>query len=239
MMRSLVALSIALAGCAADASSRTPPLDPAAFVEARTRIEAWQRASAGERTEKIALRVDAPYMPAAMTARGAVAVRPPEALRMILLGPGGTTAMDLWSKGDRYRFAIPALDRTMRGDASTSAEQKRGLPVDFLRWWMLRPLGGRLLAARRDGATLEVLLADGDRVTEARLEPSGKLSAHRRWWTERDGLVDEEWLEAAGPGCSRVTYRQRSTSIEVEATCESRRDGASEAAFEEPKEASP
>ena len=32
------------------------------------------------------------------------------ALRMILLGPGGTTALDLWSRGDRFRFAIPALD---------------------------------------------------------------------------------------------------------------------------------
>jgi hypothetical protein len=236
MLRAVV--SLALVGCAAEAP-RGPVLDPTAFVEAKKKIAAIQKDATGDRTEKIALRIEAPYMPAAMTARGAVAIRPPEALRLIMLGPGGTTAMDLWSSGERYRFSIPALDRTLEGDAKTPAAERRGLPVDFLRWWMLRPFAGRLLAARRDGTALEVLIEDGDRVTDARFEASGRVTAHRRWWTAADGVIDEEWLEATGTGCAKVSYRQKSTQLSVEATCESRRAGARDDAFVEPRGKAP
>lgn len=226
-------LSFALAGCAADRVG-APPLDPSAFIEARDRLASISRSVPVERTEKISLTIEAPYLPADIRARGAVAVRTPDSLRMILLGPGGTTAMDLWSHGERFRFAIPALERTIVGDASTPLEKKRGLPVDFLRWWMLRPLGGKLLAARRVGDDLEILLDDDGRVTTATLKDDGQVMAHRRWWSEGRGVVDEEWLEATGLGCATVRYRQRSTSISVVAVCESRREGASARAFEEP-----
>jgi hypothetical protein len=235
MIGRVAALSFALLGCAAEATV-PDALDPTAFVEARRRLSALTADVGGERTEKVSLTIDAPYLPAGISARGAVAVRAPDSLRMILLGPGGTTAMDLWSKGDRFRFSIPAVERTIVGDARTPLEQKRGLPVDFLRWWMLRPLGGRLLAARRQGADLEVLLDDAGRVTTALLKPDGRIVAHRRWWSEGRGVVDEEWLEASGLGCGTVRYRQKSTGISVVAVCESRRAGASARAFEEPKE---
>lgn len=236
-MKTLAAalLSFALAGCAVEKAG-PPALDPAAFVEARARLASLTRDIPAERTEKISLTIEAPYIPAGISARGAVAVRAPDSLRMILLGPGGTTAMDLWSRGERFRFAVPAIDRTIVGDAGTPMEEKRGLPVDFLRWWMLRPLGGRLLAARRVGGDLEVLLDDGGRVTTATLKDDGTVLAHRRWWSDERGVVDEEWLEATGLGCATVRYRQKSTSLSVVAVCESRRDGASAKAFEEPKE---
>ena len=49
-----------------------------------------------------------------LQARGAVAMDPAAGdLRMILLGPGGATAIDLWMHGDAYRFVVPALDRTL------------------------------------------------------------------------------------------------------------------------------
>ncbi len=236
-----VTVCLTLAGCGGAATGSQPP-DAAAFVEAGARIEAFRAAGRPERTETVSLQIDAPYMPASVTARGAVAIRPPASLRMILIGPGGTTALDLWSHGDRYRFAIPALDRTLAGDAATPATERKGLPVDFLRWWMLRPLGGRLLAARREGAELVAVLADGDRITEARLLEGGRLRAHRTWWggdASRPEAIDEEWLEASGPGCAHVVYRQRSTSLTVEARCEGRRDGAKAAAFVEPREEAP
>lgn len=80
--------------------------------------------------------------------RGALVVRPGQALRMILLGPGGTTAMDVWISGDRFRAAIPALDRVVRGDASTPRSTLRGLPIDLLRRWLVAPFGGTLVHAR-------------------------------------------------------------------------------------------
>lgn len=81
--------------------------------------------------------------------RGALVVRPGQALRMILLGPGGTTAMDVWIGGPRFRAAIPALDRIVRGDETTPRATMRGLPIDLLRRWLVAPFGGRLVHARR------------------------------------------------------------------------------------------
>ncbi|MFI5297821.1 MAG: hypothetical protein ACHREM_06945 [Polyangiales bacterium] len=73
--------------------------------------------------------------------RGALAVRPGRALRMVLLGAGGMTAMDVWIDGDRFRAAIPALDRVVRGDATAAPETTRGLPIALLRDWMIAPFG--------------------------------------------------------------------------------------------------
>src|SRR5262249_34669470 len=41
-------------------------------------------------------------------ARGAVAVSPDHAARLILVGPAGATALDLWVTRDRFRFSIPS-----------------------------------------------------------------------------------------------------------------------------------
>lgn len=90
--------------------------------------------------------------------RGVVMVKPREALRMILLGPGGTTAMDVWIVAGRFRVAIPALDRVVRGDASTPREKMRGLPVDLLWRWLVDPFGGTIVTARKtDGGVLGFL----------------------------------------------------------------------------------
>lgn len=233
-----LALALGASGCAA-AASPEPPLDPAAFVEASERLAALREAASGQRTESVRLELDASYMPSPMTARGAVGVRPPDALRMILVGPGGATAMDLWMGGGRFRFEIPSLGRVLTGEPSSRPETRKGLPVDFLRWWMFEPLGGRLLAARKSGADLELLLDEPGRTTTATLRPDGSVSAHRRWLSQGDDgrfeAYEEEWLDATGVGCARATYRQRSTSLKVTAICESSRPTANPAAFEEPE----
>jgi hypothetical protein len=239
--RALVALALAGAalGCAGAPSAAPAPLDPRAFLEAKAAIASMRSARGETRTEVVALELDAPYLPATMQARGAVAIHPPDSFRMIMLGPGGTTALDLWSQGERFVFTIPPIDRTLRGDERTPASERRGLPIDFLRWWMLDPFGGRLLAARRSGDAIELVTEDRGRVTEARIEKSGAVTLHRLWWAGgadgRPTLLDEEWLEASGTGCANVVYEQRSTSLRVEVTCESVRDGVNATALEEPR----
>jgi len=225
-----------LVGCGA-ATGVAKPLDPAAFVEAGLRIREIREAGAAPRTENVKLSLDAPYLASALAARGAVAKRPPDALRMILLGPGGTTAMDLWVVGERFQFAIPAADRIVTGDLSAPASTRRGLPVDFLRWWLLDPLGGELLAARREKGALVILLREASRTTEATLFSDGRVSAHRVTFRDGEGaeIVDEEWVDASRLDCGTVHYKDRATSLDIVATCESTRPGVSARAFEPPR----
>lgn len=229
-------------GCSG-AHAAAPPLDPAAFLEAKSRLAALRTDAARERTQKLQLELDAPYLPSKVTARGAMALSPPDRLRMILLGPGGTTAMDLWLSGARFRFAIPAIDRVVRGDERTTERERRGLPVDFLRWWTLDALSGELSAARMHDGDLEVLLREPTRVTEATLKRDGSIAAHRTWFGEADAeghapQIEEEWVLAGpqkgGAGCRDAVYRQRSTRLAVNARCESERDGVSAPALVDP-----
>lgn len=214
-------------------------LDPEAFVAAKAKLAALREQVAAPRTESLSIELDAPYLPSAVRARGSVAVRPPDALRMILIGPGGTTAMDLWMAQGRFRFDVPALGRVLRGERSNQPETRKGLPVEFLRWWMFEPLGGRLMAARRTAeGDLEVLLDEPGRTTTAVLLESGAIRAHRRWvgpgGRGRFVAFEEEWLEATGVGCANATYRQKSTSLVVVARCQSTRPSVRDAALVEP-----
>lgn len=231
-----LALSLFSSSCVTgQGGTLVPRSDPAAFVEAARRIEALKIELAGDRTDTISLELDAPYLPSSVKARGAIAVRTPEQLRMIMLGPGGTTAMDLWMKGDRFRFSIPSLSREITGDARTPAEQKRGLPVDFLRAFMLDPLGGRLLAASKSGSGLRILLEDKDgKTSELTLLEGKALRLHRWWFSDARGIYEEEWIDASGFGCATATYRQKTTQLVVTARCEKSRPSLNEAALEEP-----
>jgi hypothetical protein len=145
---------------------------------------------------------------------------------MILLGPGGTTALDLWMEGDRFRFAVPAIDLRRRGDLGAPPEDRRGLPVDFLAFWLRRPAGGHLLWYGHEAATggqsaERFLLKDGAAVVDLRVRDDGRVSARRTTWSA-DGSrsLDEETVEADGLGCAAVRYHQRSTGLEVTVRCE-------------------
>ncbi len=140
-------------------------------------------------------------------ARGAVAVSPDRAARLVLLGPGGTTAIDLWVTPERFRVAIPALKLEKRGGADAS--EARGLPIGFLRWWFLSPLDGELVLARsnkheaafllRDGPATVTMRTDGQRFVAIRrehgrlegLEWSGRGLAPRAG--ARGRYIDGEW----------------------------------------------
>ncbi len=179
------------------------------------------------RTMRIALALREPITGRTLESRGALAMAPPESLRMILLGPGGTTSLDLWLHADQFRFAVPAIELMKRGDAHTPRAEMRGLPVDFLRWWLLRPTSGTLLwhVFRDTGAWF--VLRDGLAIVDLHIAPSGHVTARRTTWEVRSDepsrkrKVDEEQVEADGFGCGVVRYKQASTNLQVTVTCES------------------
>jgi hypothetical protein len=193
---------------------------------ARARLTELEQTSAGApHTLKIALKLREPYSGRLMEARGAVAIAPPDALRMVLLGPGGTTALDLWASGERYRFAVPALELLRRGDASTPRTAMRGLPVDFLRWWLLRPFAGTLLWHEREATADRFVLRDANATVDLRVEDSGAITARRTTFLaeaagEAPHQVDEETVHADSLRCGVVRYRQASTHLDIVVTCE-------------------
>lgn len=219
----LAALVISLPACA-PATAHPPALSSptlAAWRAARARLAAL-RAQVTPRTLRVALALREPRTGRVLEARGALAIAPPASLRMILLGPGGTTALDLWIQGDRYRFAVPAIDLLKRGDASSPREARRGLPVDFLRWWLLQPAEGRLLWASREASIDRLVLRDGEAVVDLRADDGGAVTARRTTWTSLPTrrLLDEETVDAERIGCGKVRYRQASTGLEVTVRCE-------------------
>lgn len=219
----LAAIALALSACA-PASSRSAALVPPTLAEwtaARARL-ASLRAQVVPRTLRVALALREPVTGRVLEARGALAIAPPASLRMILLGPGGTTALDLWIQGDSWRFAVPAIDLRKRGDASSPREARRGLPVDFLRWWLLRPAEGRLLWASREASTDHLVLRDGEAIVDLHATDSGAVTARRTTWTllPTRHQLDEETVDAERVGCGKVRYRQASTGLEVTVRCE-------------------
>lgn len=225
----VAALALAATSCAAplnDARGSSAPT-LASWQKARKRLAEirGEASGSGPRTMRLALTLREPRTGRTLEARGAVAVAPPEALRMILLGPGGTTALDLWVRGDRFRFAVPAIDLLRRGDATTPREAMRGLPVDFLRWWMLRPASGKLLWHVAQEGGDRFILRDGQATIDLFAAPGkGRVEARRTTWTSPAGeeprRIDEETIEADRMGCGAVRYRQASTGLAITVDCE-------------------
>jgi hypothetical protein len=157
--------------------------------------------------------------------RGAMAVAPGRAVRMILVGVAGATLLDAWVTPERWRIAVPPLDYVRRG----GADAPEALPVGFFRWWFFTPFEGTLFAAsvRPDGVLW--LLRRGDAVVELRAGPCGasgrRLEASRRSHgrTER---VEECRPDAAGQGGQSapgdvVRYADDSTGLRVDIQVES------------------
>jgi hypothetical protein len=231
----VIAASAMLAGCLVPPATASPALPDPTLQEwqrARRTLADLRAAAAAPRTRRIALTLREPRSGRVLSARGAVALLPPRALRMILLGPGGTTALDLWIDGDRYRFAVPAIDLQKLGDLRAPREERRGLPIDFLAFWLLRPASGRLLwhehahqhAHEIDGDRF--VIRDGAAVVDLVVSAGGRLEARRATWSAPGGdgapprLLDEETVSAGGLGCAEVRYHQRSTGLDVTVICE-------------------
>jgi hypothetical protein len=231
-------IAIALSACAPPIPRSAPLVPPtlAEWTAARARL-ASLRAQIVPRTLRVALALREPVTGRVLEARGALAVAPPDSLRMILLGPGGTTALDLWIQGERFRFAVPAIDLLKRGDASAPREARRGLPVDFLRWWLLHPADGRLLWASREASSDHLVLRDGEAIIDLHAADTGAVTARRTTWTllPTRHQIDEETVDAERLGCGKVRYHQASTGLEVTVRCEGEEPSApSPRAFVDP-----
>ena len=231
----MLALVALLVGCG------TAPVSPKPAGTERWQAARKELVSLRERLSparpyrmNVTLELQQKTLAARMRARGAVAVRPPDALRMLLLGPGGTTALDLWVCRDHFRFAIPAVDLVRRGDASTPATELRGWPAAFLRWGFVSPLEGRLLSFVDEAAGRRYVVRQGDQVTHLSVLEEDGLRVRRV------SKGDEESLESDGRACGKVVYEQKSTGIELRVKCEEIDEDAAlpERAFADPDDAS-
>jgi hypothetical protein len=172
-----------------------PNVDQAEWTLSRERLKRM-RSELPRRpyVERVQLAIVDPRTGKLYQARGAVAISPDRAARMILVGPGGTTAMDVWVTRDRYRLSIPALKIEKRGQRDLA--EAKGLPIGFLRWWFLSPLEGELVLARSNRAEAAFLLRDGPATVTMRTD-GARFIAIRRESGKLEGL---EW--ASGQGLS-------------------------------------
>jgi hypothetical protein len=200
-------LVLALGACTARPAV-PPDVSQPEWTQCRARLaEVRAREPARPYAERVRLSIRDPQTGHAYEARGAVAVSPARAVRMLLVGPGGSTALDVWVTRDQYRFAVPPIHLEKRGGASL--DDAKGLPIGMLRWWFLSPLEGRLLFARsspasdlagspesmfilRDGAATVAVRTDGKRFTAFRRE--GERVEEMEW--RGSGLSPEAGAQA-------------------------------------------
>lgn len=146
-----------------------------------------------------------------MSGRGVVAIQPPGSLRMVLLGPAGLTAMDLLIRDDTWRMSLPAWNKSFH-NGQTSEQETRSLPVAFLRWWLLTPLDGRLLAGWQTTVQSEWVLRSGDAVVDI-------IAAHGRLDVTRRGAVVERVLSDERR-CGHTRYENEDVGLTVDVQCE-------------------
>jgi len=211
------------AGCAKEPPPRAPIVSQADWTRARQDLAKMRSEVPNEPyVELIRVALREPRTGKVIEGRGAVAVDPRRAVRLVLLGPGGRTALDVWVTHDAWRFAVPALDMIRRGE---SDKPTYDVPVGFFRWWFLEPLDGRLLSIvppdRRDERVF--VLRDGNATVTLQHLPRRHYVAVRREVfsaaPSREMEVDRlEWVARRvqpGPG-DRAVYTQRSTGLQLE-----------------------
>ena len=218
----------ALVACAANAMTGCAPRLPAdSLLASTTTADEWtrvrQRLAASRAlelhrpfVEEITVAMREPHTGKVFQARGALAIDPHRAMRMILVGPGGGTALDVWVTDQKWRFVVPALSIQRTGTADP--ESSRGLPIGFFRWWMLHPLDGRLLAAwMKKEDPIYLLRNGGDTVLMRDHWGNGehRVVAMRREFGKTEEL---EWIGRAQvphPG-DRARYIDGASGLEVE-----------------------
>jgi hypothetical protein len=196
--------------------------------EARQRWEALgaELAPASARSVPVATTLRAPFLGAPVRARGAYAVRAPDGLRLQLVGPTGTLVLDVWAGGGDWRMA--SLGRVERKSAG---DERPGHPAAFLRWWLVRPLEGRLLYAGRfeGGDWLFGARSAGGASLQVRASADGhKLDVERR----SAGVLERVRAEGLPCGLARYEYPARGVSVDVR--CEGEPSEPSPRAFEDP-----
>jgi len=196
-----------------------------ALARARVDVEAaraWAAARPAVQEVRVTMRDGT--LGRAFDARGAVAVRRGEAMRMVLLGPGGATVLDAWVTPTRWRILVPPIGLARRGTCAARGPCDAAPPVAFFRAFFLAPFEGRVVAALPDGRAL--LRGDDGASLLARGVGSFRL--------DRLGADEHVEIDTAS---GRARYRRRSPALEVEVEPLAGADPAAEAdpaAFEDP-----
>jgi hypothetical protein len=218
--------------CSPPAPLQAPARAPAAVPAARSGVDqaTWQRlrdALANERASRptspwaagLRMTLHEPRSGQTVDGRGAIAVAPGRALRMILVGPAGMTTLDAWVTPERWRLDIPPAGRLRRGAADAPA----GLPVAFLRWLFFRPLEGTLFGGSQQGGRVRFLIRDGDAVLEVDVGSCdrGELAVTTRRSHGRSERLEECRAASVPTPGDRVRYRDEATGLGVELELES------------------
>lgn len=202
------------AACAPDRAPIAVALTTHEWATARAGIDEQKRLlPAKPYAETVRVVVNDPRTGHVIEARGVIAVSPGKAARMIVVGPGGMTALDLWVTPARFRFVVPALHLERRG--GTDAGDSLGLPVGMLRWWFVSPLAGRLLSAESDATSKRWTLKDHEAVVSLRV--SAERSRYRATRRERGRLeeIDTNAIVPAAGTHGRYVDHANHVTIDV------------------------
>jgi hypothetical protein len=156
----------------------------------------------------------------AVDGRGAIAVAPGRALRMVLVGAAGTTMLDAWMTPHKWRIAVPPANVVRRGD---DGKEPSELPVGFLRWSFFRPLEGTLVAGSPQVGGMLFVLRDDEAVLEVRVRPCdrGELTMTTRHAAGRTERLDECRASSTPRQGDWVRYEDQSSGLRVDLTLES------------------
>ena len=237
-------LALAPLGCAHADGAPTARVEPTLEQWTRSRVRLRSlRATAprGAYVARVAVAIYDPRSGRGFDGRGAVAVDPSRAMRMILVGPGGATALDAWVTSDRWRVSVPALELVRRGgggaDAEASDEVARGIPIGFFRWWFLAPLEGQLLAADLAPFTDWFLLKTGGAIVDLRARADGGALGLRLDATRRENAREERiaWSGGLAPRAGDHGVYVESSGLRVAVRVESVADeGPPQESFVDP-----
>jgi hypothetical protein len=209
----VLALATSALGCAEPTAPVRAP-SQLEWTAARARLDALRAAYPTKPfVEQVTVAFREPGTGKLFEGRGAVAVLPRQAMRMILVGPGGTTALDAWVTPTEWRFAVPPLKLVQRGGRDAPA----ALPIGFFRWWFLRPYDGRLLTL----VGRALVLDDGAGVVQLDDGVAGdarRLVARRRHGLTTELLTFHGALAGAPAKGDRAEYQNPSTGLAVDVT---------------------
>jgi hypothetical protein len=242
----LAALAGLIASCILLSCAPTvaPSVDPATWQAIREALEVERRSRpAFPWAAGVMMTMYEPRTGRAVDGRGAIAVAPGRALRMILVGAAGATMLDAWVTPDHWRIAVPPAGLLRRGDDPTppggqKREEPRELPVGFLRWVFFRPLAGTLFGGSLRSGHVLFLLRDDDAVVEVRLGGCnrGELTMTTRRVHGRSERLEECRASGAPTSGDWVRYEDESSGLRVALTIESLTPGApEEEAFRDPE----
>jgi hypothetical protein len=221
-----VSLALSLCFCAGAGTScaSAPAPWPSATAQSWARLSAElseQRQAQPKAPWSAGLRITMrePSSGRVIDGRGAIAVKPGQAVRMILTGAAGATMLDAWVTFTRWRVAVPPLALIRRGDLVAP----RDMPVGFLRWWFLAPLAGGLFAATSTREGPLWLLRYAGAVIELREEPCprGTLLRATRRVEGRGEAVDECRARPAPSAGDTARYVDESSGLRVDVQLES------------------